>query len=219
MNLEQLNIEKVGLENRLQVLIKENLDSKERKEEYEAELKLLEIEVKELDSEISNLKKKAFVEANEYSYNKENKLFNKIIAANLIPSLSLGALFIITGNSHVISNLGGFSLLFTGIPTLLVSSGIYLSDLNNMRRENVSEYLNSDENKSLDDDIKSLEEKRLSAKDRIRDLIVEINKVNTSIMSNGYQIVSIKNRISDINMSIRTGNVVKKETENIKLVK
>ena len=28
MNLEQLNIEKVGLENRLQVLIKENLDSK-----------------------------------------------------------------------------------------------------------------------------------------------------------------------------------------------
>ena len=195
MNLEQLNMEKAGLENRLQVLIKENLDSKEIKEEYEAELKLLEIEVKELDSEISNLKKKAFVGANEYSYNKENKLFNKIIAANLIPSLSLGALFIITGNSHVISNLGGFSLLFTGIPTLLVSSGIYLSDLNNMRRENVSEYLNSDENKSLDDDIKSLDEKRLSAKDRIRDLIVEINKVNTSIMSNGYQIVSIKNRI------------------------
>ncbi len=219
MNLEQLNMEKVGLENRLQVLIKENLDSKERKEEYEAELKLLESEIKELDSEISSLKKKAFVEANEYSYNKENKIFNKIIAANLIPSLSLGVLFIFTGNSHVISNLGGFSLLFTGIPTLLVSSGIYLSDLNNMRRENVSEYLNSDENKSLDDDIKSLEEKRLSAKDRIRDLIVEINKVNTSIMSNGYQIVSIKNRISDINMSIRTGNVVKKETENIKLVK
>lgn len=220
-SLEHLSIEKSTLESNLQLLVKENLTTKELKEEKEIELSMLESEIKELDKSISELKSQIEVAANEYSYKKENKLFNKVIAANLIPCLSIGALFIVTGNSHVIANFGAFSAFFTGIPTLFACTGIYMADLKNIRKENKEEYLFTDEYKPLDEELKSLENKRLNAKDKVRELKLEINKLKTSIHNNGYQIVSIKNRLSDINYTIRTGkNVIEQvPVENIKIIK
>lgn len=219
-NMEQLIFEKSSLENKLQLLIKENLEAKEAKEEKESELSLLEKDIVSLDKTISELKGKIDEKASEYSYDKENKLFNKVIAANLIPCLSIGALFVVTGNSHVITNLGVFSSLFTGIPTLLVSAGVYVADLKNIRKENKENYLSTSEYKPLEEELKSLDTKRMGLKDKSRELKFEINKLNTSIHNNGYQIVSIKNRISDINYATRTGVLPQQvPVENIKLVK
>lgn len=221
MNLEGLYIERSRLDSQLQLLVKENLDSKELKEEYEAESSLLNGQISELDKSITEAKKIINENANNYSYEKENKLFNKIIAANVIPGLALGGLFIITGNSHVISNMGLFSSLFTGIPTLLVSTGIYLTDLKNIRRANRREYFSSDECGILDEELKSLETERLGLKDRLRELGLEINKLKTSIHNKGCQIVSIKNRLSHIDYSIKSNNVANEQVfdEEIKLIK
>lgn len=220
-DLEQLKLERASLESKQQLLIKENLESRELKEEKITELNIVKKEIAEVDKAIALLRKKIDFQANDFSYNKENKLFNKLIGANLIPCLSIGALFILTGNSQVITNMGMFSMFFTGIPTLLVTSGIYMNDLKNIREENKKEFLSGDESCELRNELQSLNEKRILLNDKVNDLNIEINKITTSIQNKGYQIVSIKNRISDINCSIRTGNVLceNKIEENVQLIK
>lgn len=220
-DLEQLKLERASLESKQQLLIKENLESRELKEEKITELNIVKKEIAEVDKSIALLRKKIDFQANDFSYNKENKLFNKLIGANLIPCLSIGALFILTGNSQVITNMGMFSMFFTGIPTLLVTAGIYMKDLKNIREENKKEFLSGDESCELRNELQSLNEKRILLNDKVNDLNIEINKITTSIQNKGYQIVSIKNRISDINCSIRTGNVLceNKMEENVQLIK
>lgn len=218
-DLEKLKYEKGKLEIILQSLIHENLTSKQVKEENTLEYNMLLKQEKEIDDLICDLKSKMNKNGNDYSYNKENKLFNKIIGANLIPCLSVGALLIGSGNSQVISNMGIFSSIFTGIPTLVVSTGIYISKLKDIRKGYKNEYFNSKECSSYNDELKKLEGGKLSIHSKIHDLRVEINKSNTSIQTNACKIVSIKNRIASIDFALKNGNLVIEQEESVNLTK
>lgn len=217
--IEELNMERSTLKTNLQLLVKENLEATQRKKEIEIERRLLENEARSLNSKIRELKAKINSLSCEYSYDKENKLFNKVIACNLIPWLSLGGLLLATGNAHIITDLGVFSSVFTGLPTLFISSGIYMADLKNIRAKNKEEYMSSSECDELNNKVNELEREIALIDEKKHQLRYEFNKAITTINSRGCRIALIKNRISRIENEIRFGSVQEENEESIKLVR
>lgn len=85
------------------------------------EIDEIESKIREINDQVSGLEK-------EYIIKENTSLIKKIIWFNIIPCLSMGLILLLSGQSEFISNMGGFGLNLTGIPTTLISLGIYLKN-------------------------------------------------------------------------------------------
>lgn len=192
------SIEYVDLENKMNLLIKYNLTSKELKETKEAEIALLETELKEIAKKIKDLKDEIEVNSDEYTWTKENDLYNKLIALNIIPAVSIAGLLFITGNANVITNMGAYSAFLTGIPTLLASSIVYVSNLKNIRKRNKEEYTTTGEYQYTQSELEIAESERKRKQEKIEELRQEINVLISDIHNKGTEIVYMKNRLAEL---------------------
>lgn len=85
------------------------------------EIDEIESKIIEINDQVSGLEK-------EYIIKENTSLIKKIICFNIIPCLSMGLILLLSGQGEFISNMGGFSLNLTGIPTTLISLGIYFKN-------------------------------------------------------------------------------------------
>lgn len=192
------SIEYVDLENKINLLIKYNLTSKELKETKEVEITMLETELKEIDKKIKDLKDEIEVNSNDYTWTKENELYNKLIALNVIPAVSIAGLLFITGNANIITDMGAYSIFLTGVPTLVASSIVYVSNLKKIRKQNKEEYTTTDEYQYTQSELETLEIERKRKQEKIEVLRQEINVLQVDIHNKGNQIVYMKNRLAEL---------------------